>query len=704
MKNKYLYAVLIFIVFIIVSDLIWFHKDKTPQAWDESIHLVAAIDYSKAIKSGDPIKIISSFIKKESFYPPLVPFTAALFSGGDNSQDGLTRPMILFKVILIFSVFIFAAKSLGPFEGLIAAILAGTYPFIYSESRIFMFDMPLASVTALMTAVLYLTKGFKNRGFSILLGAVLGMGMLVKWTFFIFAAAPLIYYYIENRKDGQNTGKNLLMCVLSFCVIGMPWYLYNMFGLVKNIFFYSFKQGAIEGQASVFSIQGLTQYFRFLPDSMSWPLLLLFAAGAVLVITDAKNRKFLLFFLIPTVVFSLLSNKKSRYIMAAMPFAAVLSAYAVSRIRGIKLKNAAGIAVILFAVVNFIFASYSFGFKWPLSSRPGLAGWKIEKFFDAIEKGPVTLAVVPDHRFMNNASYIFYTRYKRPDVRINGIFNFPMFSDYFIVKTGDVGPWFNAADRRTRITAEAVSGKGPINRLYSKVLEEDLPDGSSGILYKRISDIRVNDAEFEANLKKNFDNLIKFYLKNTRGLKFRMKRDKGSLLIKEAEFSFKEGFAGDFKHKDAGMKISDTGVILKGLILDPDSLNEGKLRILSLKEIEVTSLNVKGKDIADLARFYTDEVEGLDVSFEGGDISVTGRYLKQKVNIKVSLYNPSIENSNIYFKVKKINFGIISLPSALVNFMLKDYNPLFKLSLTPVNLKFGKIKAENDILQIEKIL
>ena len=63
--------------------------------------------------------------------------------------------------------------------------------------------------------------------------------------------------------------------------------------------------------------------------------------------------------------------------------------------------------------------------------------------------------------------------------------------------------------------------------------------------------------------------------------------------------------------------------------------------------------------------------------------------------------NPGTAGSDIVFKVVRLKAGWLGLPAGLVNFALKDYNPLLNKSNSPIKVVFGRITAENGKLVIK---
>jgi|GEM_PF-2027402 hypothetical protein len=689
------------IIFIISSNVIWLRSDNTPQRWDESIHLSAASGFASVVRE-HPLRIFVDFLERESYYPPLVPFVGAVFGLFGMEADNYTFSISIYIALLIIFTFLYTRSRFGNMAAFAASTLIMAYPIIYHESHYFMFDIPLTSFFMMSMYLMLKTDKLQNRLYTALLGLSCGLGMLIKWTFFIYAAAPLVFLIVESYKAGSDTkkaGKNITAAVIIFAVTALPWYLYNGFSIVLNIFKYAFERGMTENLPAIFTWDGLTYYFHMLPGLMTWTFLSLFIAGACLIAASKENRKELVFFLVPFAVFMLLHNKKDRYIMPVLPLAAVISAYIIYSINRIRLRTAAACVMVAAALLNFTFAVNNMPFNWPLSARPSAGDWHIKDFLSRVKPGS-TLAVVPDAGYMNNVGYSFYAGSFYKDIKISGIFNFPMFTDYFLVKTGDIGPVFSGADKRTGILNAALDPKSRVLGLFEKIYEAPLPDNSTGMLYKRREKPSVDADEYRAGMNSNVMSMIAMYLKDVKKLSFRMSFE--GLKADEIKVSFAEGLAGDFKHKDKGLIIRNASIDVRGLEADPFELQNGKLQMLSLDKVEINSLEVSADDLRDFIMLYAKKVADMKVTFEGGLINISAKYSKIPVSISLKLYNPApgTDGSDICFSVKKLKAGFVPLPCGLINFVLKGYNPLLNKSNSPIKIKFGQITAENDRLII----
>ncbi len=689
----------ILVVSVVFTQFYWLGADSTPQRWDESIHLTSSLNFSQAMKIS-PLAAMSAFIKQEAFYPPLIPFLGAFFGLINPSEDGFTMIMALFTAAIIIFTFLYARLYFDDISACAAAVIVTACPIVFREAHYFMLDVP---ITAFFIASLYMlerTQRFTKKPWIIALGITAGMALLVKWTFVIYFAAPLIITVAEAAGEkAAGSKKNMLLSMAAALVIAAPWYIYNSFSIVMKLLKYSFNRGVTENLPGIFTPQGLIYYIQLLPVELTWMFCAVFIAGAALLIAEKGKRKLLLVFIIPLIFFTLLHNKKDRYIMPLMPAAAVIASYAVYALKSNRfLKTALASFIVASGVVIYVSANYIMPFNIPENCRPSSADWHIKDFLSRVKPGS-TLAVVPDSPYMNNPSYNFHMQAFYPELKLTGIFNFPMFTDYFLVKTGDVGPEFSGADKRRQILAEAQDPKSGLSKIFEKVYEVRLPDKSTGMLFKRKDAIETGPG-YRDSLNGRIIELMSQYLKDLKKFRFNVAFDNAT--VSSLKVGFEEGFAGDFKHKDKGLLIKNADIIVRDLLPEPTALKQGKLKMLSLGSVEIKSLEVDAADLKNFIQLYAKKLDRLEVAFDKGLINISGVYSKVPVVASLSLFNPApgTDRSDIIFKFVKLKVYGIPVPAGFVNFLLKDYNPLLNKSNSPVKLKFGEIKVLNGRLTI----
>lgn len=703
-EKEYIY-ILFLTFFIIISNIIWLQKDTTPQRWDESIHLNAASNFTQTLKT-NPLKVLITFITQESFYPPLVPFLAAFCGLIYPEQDSFTYIMILFQIILIIFTFLFTKKFLDIYSAICASTIIISFPLIYTEGHYFMFDLPLTSFIIMAVYFLFKTDFFSNRKYSFIFFIVCGAGMLIKWNFILFIITPFLFCLFQNKKDISKEQKyNIISGLIIFLIIILPWYFYNISTILTSLLGYSFKRGAIEKLPKILSMESFVFYLKLLPGLITLPFFILFLISIFFILKNKDKIDLFYYILIPLIIFTFLHNKKDRYIMPLLPFIAISISYLILIIKNKIYKQLLLIAIILFALTNYIMATYNIPVNWEYANKPQNKNWYIQEFLDKIEKDKeVTLAIVPDHQYMNNALYSFYTKNFYKNIKIIGIFNFPMFTDYFLIKTGDLGPFFSGLEKRQKILNEILDSASYLSHLYEKIYEVDLPDNTKGILYKLKSDIKINYEEYLSKICQNKNLLLNLYLKNAENFSFSIfDSGKNDFIIDKIIVEFKEAVAGDFKHKDIGLKLNNVKVEIKNIFLNPYLLNKNKLEILKLNNIIIKSLEINSEDLKNFVKEYAKDIEIQNITFKDNFINISGIYKNIPLYLSFNLYNPNPykDCSDIYFKIKKLKIGIIPIPSFLVNFLLKDFNPLLVKSNSFIKVNFGEIKTRDNMLIVQ---
>jgi hypothetical protein len=696
----------VLIIFIAVSNYIWLKADMSPQRWDESRHLITAASLHKTITS-NPAGIFKAFITADNYYPPLVPFIASFFGFTGMEQDNFTYSMILFQALLVIFVYLYAKTELDELSAMTACAVAAAYPLIFGEGHYFMLDVPLAAFYIMTLYLLKKTDHLRGRLFSAVFGAVAGLAMLVKWTYILYLLPPLalfVYSGIKEKRFDRAAAPNALLAALGCFIIAAPWYLYNLVPVLVNTFKYAVNRGAVEHLPPVLSFNSAFLYPGTLWND-SGLFFILFAAASVLLFVDRQKRGLFVVFLVSLVIFTLIPNKKNRYIIPLLPLCAVIISCIVHRIKKhIKIKAAAAFLITGAAFVNYFCATYALPFSWPNQDRPQANDWGVREYLDKIQKDRrVTLAIVPDHPFMNNSTYNYYTSVFYPNISISGIYNFPMFDDYFLVKEGDMGPDFSGLDKRQKITAEALAENSRLKLSYEKVYGTKLPDGSYSALFKRKERVKVDEASFAPMLNENIASLTSAYLKEAHNFVFKIEREQGQAEIKKIVIKFSEGIVGDFAHKPTGLKVRNIDIRINNLLLSPDTGEDGKVKILSCGGIEIVSMQVSQEDIKNFAMQYAKKLKNLDVTLDKGVITASGIYGKTPVLAAVTLYNPHPggENSDVCFKIIRLKYGFLSVPARIADFILKDYNPLLNRSGAPVKIKYGDIKVENGFIKIQ---
>jgi len=316
-------------------------------------------------------------------FPPLIFLVALLFVQLFGlTADATIFSGLVFSLILYAATYLLARHWLHRAAALTAATLVLVFPVNLALSRLFFTDYAQLAFVALSLALLVDRRVFRTPARAASLGLVLGAGMLVKWTFPIFIAAPLLVRLLVpelSQRHRESPGGPdralrlpvaLVVCAAAACLVALPWYLANPQAISSRF--------ALATQQNPSNLPGglrldLLYYPRMIPWMVSWPGLLLCLAGLGGMLR--RQRRGVLFLFCSSVpallIFSLMPAHWPRYLVPILPAAAVLAAAwlpATGRPR--IMASTVTVAALLWAAV-FSFSGAS-GIFFPGPERLGL--------------------------------------------------------------------------------------------------------------------------------------------------------------------------------------------------------------------------------------------------------------------------------------------------------------------------------------------
>lgn len=281
-------------------------QDYTYHRFDDVQHLNNAWSYLHAFARGEVLP------DNPSHYPPLVPVVTALFCSltGRSTAGAAVLSLALFTPLLLWGVYR-TARHTGVPQGpsLLAAWLAGTSSSILYFSRVYYLDVPLAAMVMASLALLLGSQGLARRSSAALFALAAALGLLTKWTFGLFLIGPVL-----------ATCRNLPSLLMVAAVAGgvaLPWYSAHL-PMVLG----SYRHLAAEAAAPV----DLVFYARrFLLPHM----LLAFGAGLAWCLWSRQRlQRFLpvlLAIAVPYVAYSCMPVKDPRFLLPAVPCAAIVA-------------------------------------------------------------------------------------------------------------------------------------------------------------------------------------------------------------------------------------------------------------------------------------------------------------------------------------------------------------------------------------------
>jgi len=160
---------------------------------DASGYLISALKYRDLLIpftwQGLFFTFVDSPYRTSGLYVAAQPFLLLL--PGDP-KDAAQLLNILFHAATVLITWMLARTLASRWTSLLAATLIAFFPLMTAMARLFYTEAFLVTMVALNLLALYRCRGFSVRGWSLLWGASAGVGLLVKWTFPIYIALPLL--------------------------------------------------------------------------------------------------------------------------------------------------------------------------------------------------------------------------------------------------------------------------------------------------------------------------------------------------------------------------------------------------------------------------------------------------------------------------------------------------------------------------------
>lgn len=180
------------VLFHILNNWMWLSTNVVIVGWDRPRHLIESLRYNDILKTFNYPSFFEAFTLS-GYYPPLFHLLiVAFYKLFGLSADVAAMVNSLYLAILLPSTYMIGRKVWGWKEGLLAAFLVSTFPMIYALSRYTYIEFALTSMVTLSICLLLMSEGFIHKGYSLLFGLSLGLGMLTKWTYTLFVLPSLI--------------------------------------------------------------------------------------------------------------------------------------------------------------------------------------------------------------------------------------------------------------------------------------------------------------------------------------------------------------------------------------------------------------------------------------------------------------------------------------------------------------------------------
>jgi hypothetical protein len=698
---------------------VWILIDRRPPEWDHANHLERAVDCYRVLRIASDSSA-REILESSSFYPPLVT-CAAGFLYFVFPITPLTAQLVMMGSLGLAMACLYGlGRRLADTKtGLWAAFFLGTAPFVVFSLTNFQLDLPLAAMVALALYALVRSESFADARWSLALGAVFGLGMLIKPPFVIYAAPPVLWgLWCALRSPDRRRRLGWAASALAIgALLALPWYGPRLFGLPMQILNRSFKQAAEQQNPEPLTSMALSYYPRTLPTQLGllggalllwglWALRKHRAARAVLWLAT----------LTPFVLFSLIQNKNLRYTLPILPAAALVAAVGL-RSLPLPARRWTGVAALALGALQVSMALFQVpappilpGMVMPLAlgRAPSRADWQHDRILADLGRAsggqPVTVAVIPNDNFFSVSNFRYETVRRGLPYRMTRAWSdAPLGVDFVILKSRDQGPSYASA-RPERLTRAFAGGDPYWISAFPVIAEYPLPDGSTATLRaRRIPPLAGTPAALAARLSRDPERLFAENLREAPSLRLALDYAGPDILrgrVKRAVLTADSVLVGEFNRpRRAPLRVRDVRLDVDGLLFNPQRLvGEDKLEILDIEQLRISRLTVTEQDL-DL--FIRGQPVGRGMTITLGDgtgeMLVTGFGPALRARIR---FGPADQDRPFTLVVENVSIGGVRVPGFLVDWIIRHFDPTPRLrrlpvpvTLAPVRIRPGRIEV-----------
>lgn len=705
------------ILFHLINNAIWLIWDTRPPAWDQSAHLGLSLRYLELFlhPSRD---LISNFMKVSYYYPPffhlsLVPIHLVF----GVSQDLATMGLIVYFAFLIIGVYKLGSYFYDRRVGMLASFLVSMYQFLVYISRFPLLDIPLTTTVTWGFYFLLRSDYFKKKKHTIAFGIISGVGILIKWTYLFFLLFPVLFVIFRLvKKIDKESVKDFFLGIFFFFIIAGPWYLYNLVPVIQRCI-KTAGLGPAEGDPYFLSIESFLFYFWNLERQVQFLFFILFLIGVVKFVREwkanhqKKDNLIILtsWIIVPYLIFTLISNKNQRYTLPFLPAVSLISVFWIPYLKKVVWRKILIYSIVIVGLAKYVLFSYAIlpnlifptpfaKFHLNVCCPPYRQDWKHKEIFDFIlktsniERDFIITRVLANGEFFSSPAFKFYTTSNHLPVVPKG-YSKPLgeFSDYLILKTGNLGPVYTT-DKYMKPLEEIKKQLPSFTKVFSISKHFPLPDGSEGIVYKR-------EALPAWELKKEFG-LNKLEEKIKEALSSKILASK-NFRLQVFSCSEEESLKGHFKKiiitsdllNIEGLEMNKVRIELKNININLYKIwQENELVVLSLEEFK-PELIISKQSLEKLLYEKTDSIRNVQIRFKNevpekeflsgvylkitGELKFLDKYFKIVITGKIRL-----DSKNRIFSthIDKIKCGPFIVPHFIY---ASSCNQKFSLLPTP---------------------
>lgn len=381
-KSHFLIIVGLFLLYAI-NNYFWLLQNKLFVAYDQGIHLWTSLRFLRAFIHPERNIFYALSHANTTHWPSLFHFTASIFNlifGTSYVVSVMTN--MLFFLLLMVSLYLIGKKISNSSTGILAVSILSFYPIIYGHSRLFLLDLPLASIVTFSIYCLISTDRFKNLKWSVIFGISAGLGMLVKWSYLLFVLPLFLYEFIAyirefKNKDFLRRTKNLSLYVSTAFVVASLWYVGQPEQVRRTMVFLSRAIKKFPHHSLLEEIEWIILTFSNNMLSGLFFVLFIICLAVFYIKKNLRHKLFLtIWYLIPLLLLSSVVWQQSRYLIPVLPCLALITAISINSLKKQKLKGIILAFIFTIGLVQY----FNVSFNHNIERRENLFGSKLKDF------------------------------------------------------------------------------------------------------------------------------------------------------------------------------------------------------------------------------------------------------------------------------------------------------------------------------------
>jgi 4-amino-4-deoxy-L-arabinose transferase-like glycosyltransferase len=349
---------------ITALDVWWRTIEERPPHWDMGGHLADSLIYLRLFKLSDP----RNFLAAHLYYPPLVYWVTDAFykASGDEAMWVAVFSNVVWTALLVFGTYGLGKALWNERVGLVSVAFLVTTPMIVTTLKEYMLDAPLAAIVVVSLYFLVRSDAFASRKHSLLLGFACGAGVLVKWTFPLVLALPVVYSLwraatIRQGRRGERL-RHVVLATLCALLLAEVWYLRNLPTVLHQLTHFGFGPTPV-ALPPVGSLDSLLWYFWALIDRQLFLLPFVFLAAGIVACARkgdvrARNLYPLLTVIGTYLAFTFVKDKDPRFTLPMIPAVAII---ATSWLETLTSRTRRILTAVVLVYGTAAFSSISFG-------------------------------------------------------------------------------------------------------------------------------------------------------------------------------------------------------------------------------------------------------------------------------------------------------------------------------------------------------